>query len=45
MMSGPIFWLSSVMAGAGFGTSSIFGDLFIWSSVLLLLASLAFDNE
>jgi hypothetical protein len=45
MMSAVTFWLSSVMAGAGFGTSNLFGDLFVWSSVLLLLASIAFDNE
>ena len=44
MMSELTFWLSSVMAGAGFGTSNLFGDLFVWSSVLLLV-SIAFDNE
>ncbi|BDC46166.1 hypothetical protein PTKU15_94630 (plasmid) [Paraburkholderia terrae] len=45
MMSALTFWLSSAMAGAGFGTSNLFGDLFVWSSVLLLLVSIAFDNE
>ncbi|MCG5075237.1 hypothetical protein [Paraburkholderia tagetis] len=45
MMSAFTFWLSSVMAGAGLGTSSLFGDLFVWSSVLLLLVSIALDNE
>ncbi|MFT0167466.1 hypothetical protein ACLKMY_00360 [Paraburkholderia mimosarum] len=45
MMSALTFWLSSVMAGAGFGTSDLFGDLFVWSSILLLLASIALDTE
>ncbi|BCZ85697.1 hypothetical protein PTKU64_93720 (plasmid) [Paraburkholderia terrae] len=45
MMSALTFWLSSAMAGAGFGTSNLFGDLFVWSSVMLLLVSIAFDNE
>jgi hypothetical protein len=45
MMSAVTFWLSSVMAGAGFGTSNLFGDLFVWSSVLLLLMSIVFDTE
>ncbi|MFX1695302.1 hypothetical protein [Paraburkholderia sp. A1RO-1] len=45
MMSAFTFWLSSVMAGAGFGTSNLFGDLFVWSSVLLLLVSIALDIE
>ena len=45
MMSAFTFWLSSVMAGAGFGTSNLFGDVFIWSSVLLLLMSIAVDYE
>ncbi|MBP0593723.1 hypothetical protein J8I87_29355 [Paraburkholderia sp. LEh10] len=45
MMSELAFLLSSAMAGAGFGTSNLFGDLFIWSSILLLLVSIAFDNE
>ncbi|WP_434715396.1 hypothetical protein [Paraburkholderia sp. A3RO-2L] len=45
MMSAFTFWLSSVMAGAGFGTSNLFGDLFVWSSVLLLLVSIALDYE
>ncbi|MFD1557880.1 hypothetical protein ACFSHT_20000 [Paraburkholderia silviterrae] len=45
MMSALTFWLSSVMAGAGFGTSNVFGDLFVWSSVLLLLVSVVLDSQ
>ncbi len=45
MMSALTFWLSSAMSGAGFGTSSLLGDLFVWSAVLLVLVSIAFDND
>lgn len=42
-MAAISFWLSAVMAGAGFGTSSLFGTLFDWSGVLLLLLTFFFE--
>jgi hypothetical protein len=42
-MAAVSFWLSAVMAGAGFGTSNLFGTLFEWSGVLLLLLTFFFE--
>jgi hypothetical protein len=42
-MAAISFWLSAVMAGAGFGTSNVFGALFDWSAVLLLFMTYFFE--
>lgn len=43
-MAAVSFWLSAVMAGAGIGTSNLFGTLFDWSAVLLLLLTFFFER-
>ncbi|MEX3931179.1 hypothetical protein AB4Y32_05025 [Paraburkholderia phymatum] len=42
-MAALSFCLSAVMAGAGFGTSNLFGTLFDWSGVLLLFLTFFFE--
>ena len=39
------YYMSAAMVGGGFGTSGIFGQVFLWSGLILIAASFAFREE
>ena len=43
-MSTLFYYVSAAMDGGGFGTSGIFGQVFLWSGLILIAASFAFKD-
>ena len=39
------YYLSAAMVGGGFGTSGVFGQFFLWSGLILIAASFAFEEK
>jgi len=39
------YYVSAAMIGGGLGTSGIFGQVFLWSGLILIAASFAFKEE